>query len=459
MKILPIKILLLVVFPSLLFAQGIETSPYSIFGLGDEKYAGPAESVSMGGLNSIFWDNIHVNPNNPATYSFLSLTNYSFGAQGKVTKVETDNITEEHQQLGVSHLIMGIPMGKWGLAFGFMPTSSTGYDITGSVTKQDDGLIINNPSGDIVYDGSYNELYSYNGFGGMNRFFIGTSYSPFKGFSVGVNAHYEFGNLSRTVVMVTPPVYASIEEENGVPKDEVLVYEGNQYQSKEEAAIRIRSWDFQLGLMYTGDFSEKLQYTLGATYGLGNKTGIDYSRYLYTFKYNSSGAEIPVDTLSVSSGDYIFNNINLPSYGSFGLSIGKYSKWMLGVNYEFEDPVNLSFGNEGFDVVYKRKQKYSVGGYYTPKYNSLMSYAARVTYRAGFKYEDLGLQINGIDIVDYSINFGFGLPMSNGASNVNIGGAFGVRGTTEQSLIKESYFSFVVSFSLNDKWFKKVKYN
>jgi len=456
MKILPIKILLLVIFPSLIFAQGIETSPYSAFGLGEDKYEGPAGSLSMGGLNSIYWDNVHTNPSNPATYSFLSLTNFTFGGQGQVTNLKTASESEQNQEFGVNQLVIGIPMGKWGAAIGFMPISSTGYELTHSDKLTNPSLAVNH--NELPYDGSYSNIYKFDGNGGMNRFFIGTSYSPFKGFSVGVNANYEFGNLNRSVRMITPLVYHDFDKDETTPS--TVVFEGSMYGTKEVEALKIRDWSFLLGTIYTGDIKENLQFSVGATYGLGKKVDLDYSRYLYTFTLDgSSGREIPKDTLANYSGNYKLENIKLPANGSVGVSVGKYSKWMIGVNYEFQDANDLSFGNENYNVEYTQNKKYSIGGYITPKYNSLMSYLEKITYRAGFNYEEVGLKINGTDIVDYSVNFGLGLPMGNGASSINIGGSFGSRGTIEDGLIKEDYFTFFVSFSLSDKWFKKVKYN
>jgi len=453
MKILPHKILilLLIALPSTMFAQGIESSPYSVFGLGEDNYVGPAESVAMGGLNSIFWDNVHVNPGNPASYSFLNLTNFSFGAKGRVSNISTSEKDEQINHVAISHLIMGIPMGKGGMAFGFMPTTSTGYEFLTSEKKIDQGSIITEGLG---YDGSYDQYTYFRGSGAMNRFFIGGAFSPFKGFSIGINAMYDFGNLSRRTMMVTPPVYKVLE----LGQDPVLVFEGSQYHSKETINLRLSEWNYQLGLMYTGNLSEKLQYTLGGTYGIGNSSELELERNLYTYKYSSTGVPVPVDTLYSRSGEGKFTDIDLPQYGSAGVSIGNYSKWMIGVDYSFKDALS------GLDKVYNgvkytKKQKYSIGGYYTPKYNSLMSYWERITYRAGFKYEEPGLNVNGIDIVDYSINFGLGLPMKNGVSNINIGGTFGTRGTVDAGLVKEDYFSFYVSFSLSDKWFKKVKYN
>jgi len=55
------------------------------------------------------------------------------------------------------------------------------------------------------------------------------------------------------------------------------------------------------------------------------------------------------------------------------------------------------------------------------------------------------------------MSFGISLPMGLRISNINLGFELGQRGTTENNLIKENFYTFRLSLSLNDKWFKKQK--
>jgi hypothetical protein len=52
----------------------------------------------------------------------------------------------------------------------------------------------------------------------------------------------------------------------------------------------------------------------------------------------------------------------------------------------------------------------SLGGYYLPDYNS--SYAKRIVYRGGLKYEKTGLVVNGESINDVGLTLGLGLPIT-----------------------------------------------
>jgi hypothetical protein len=88
-----------------------------------------------------------------------------------------------------------------------------------------------------------------------------------------------------------------------------------------------------------------------------------------------------------------------------------------------------------------------------------------VTYRAGFRYENLGFKVQNQSITDIGINFGLGIPLKRSSSafvnfsNINVNFEYGQRGTRNANLIKEDYFSMSLSISFNDKWFEKRKYN
>ncbi|MBC72173.1 MAG: hypothetical protein CMH47_07835, partial [Muricauda sp.] len=55
------------------FAQNGTISPYSYFGIGDDRDKGAVDTQMMGGV-SMYGDSIHINLSNPAAYSKLRLT-------------------------------------------------------------------------------------------------------------------------------------------------------------------------------------------------------------------------------------------------------------------------------------------------------------------------------------------------------------------------------------------------
>ncbi|HEU4496271.1 MAG TPA: hypothetical protein VFR70_04400, partial [Flavobacterium sp.] len=152
-------------------------------------------------------------------------------------------------------------------------------------------------------------------------------------------------------------------------------------------------------------------------------------------------------------------DLKLPSKLAFGAGFGEKTKWFVGGEFTMQQTSN--FGNRYNDITnvsFENSRRYSIGGYYIPNYASFTGYFKRVTYRAGFRYENTGLIVSGTAIKDYAMTLGLGLPLGGAVSNLNLGFEYGSKGTTEANLIKENYGSLFLSLSLNDRWFVKRKY-
>jgi hypothetical protein len=133
---------------------------------------------------------------------------------------------------------------------------------------------------------------------------------------------------------------------------------------------------------------------------------------------------------------------------------------LVGAQFSTRDAAILANTYNSFNnVSYEKYQKYSLGGYFIPNYNSFTSYAKRLVYRAGLKYEKTGLVVNTESIKDVGLTIGVGFPVTGSFSNVNIGFELGKKGTTTSNLVQENYANFSLSLSLNDRWFEKRKFN
>ena len=119
-------------FTLISFAQQGTSSPYSFYGIGDIKFKGTAENRAMGGL-TIYSDSIHLNFQNPASYTNLKLTTFSLGGTYLTTDLATNSQNEKARRTAVDYLAVGLPLGKFGVGFGIMPYSSVGYYIQSSI--------------------------------------------------------------------------------------------------------------------------------------------------------------------------------------------------------------------------------------------------------------------------------------------------------------------------------------
>ncbi|MBG6109393.1 long-subunit fatty acid transport protein [Flavobacterium sp. CG_23.5] len=399
------------------FAQEGTSSPYSFYGIGDIRFKGTLENRSMAGV-AVEQDSIHINLENPASYSGLKLTTFALGGTYGTKSLKSNTGSANTRRTTLDYLAVGLPLGKFGVGFGLIPYSSVGYKIE-SLSS---------------IDGQTNKRLS--GTGGLNKVFLGVGYKIAPNFSIGADVHYNFGKIETT----------SLEFITNVPVGTL------ELNSAELSGV-----NFNIGTMYQAKLNKKLTLYSSLNYTVeGNMTSKN-TRGIATVVYNSAFNVSVVDALADQKTQ---TDVKFPSKISFGAGIGEAKKWLLGgkISYQKNSGQENSY-NKASNVGYGRYGSVSIGGYYIPNYNSFSNYAQRIVYRAGLKYEKTGLVINSQSVNDMGLTLGFGLPITGSFSNVNLGFELGKKGTTNANLVQENYANFSVGFSLNDKWFEKRKFN
>ncbi|MDR7369445.1 hypothetical protein [Flavobacterium aquidurense] len=392
------------------FAQQGTASPYSFYGIGDARFKGTLENRSMAGV-SVEQDSIHLNVDNPSSYASLGQTTFTVGGSFGTTTLKNSDESAKAQRATFDYLALGIPMGKFGAAFGLVPLSSVGYKI------------INNNT-DV--SGARNT--QYEGKGGVNKVFFGLGYKILPNWNIGTDVQYNFGKITTS----------SIE---GITDVQNVTAETNESE--------LSGVNFNIGTMYQRKIYKKMSIF----------TSLDY-----TFASTLNSANTRVITVSGDPDPYPYpatdNKLKLPNKLSIGVGVGEARKWLVGTTLAFQgNGQYANYYNSSDEVRYEKYSKYAVGGYYIPNYTSFSSYFSRITYRAGLKYEKIGLVINNESINDVGMTLGAGFPITGSFSNVNLGLEFGKRGTTTAGLVQENYFNFSLSFSFNDRWFVKSKFN
>lgn len=398
-------------------AQEGTYSPYSFYGIGEQRFKGTAEFRSMGGL-TIFADSIHVNLQNPASFSALKLTTFTAGGSFSTARLHTETQQEKAQRTTLDYFAVAFPAGKAGISFGLMPSTSVGYKVLNTTSLIDDRLSVG----------------TFTGSGGVNKAFVGMGYEVFKNFRAGIDISYHFGTIDTESVQTVAGVALSTREENN---------------------SEIRGFNTNIGLMYETTFG-KYKGFAGLTYAPEAKLSTDNFRKLQTIQQVVAGDllydEVIID---VPDGEMI-----LPSKVSFGAGVGIPLKWEVGAEITLQGSRNQ--GNRFADirnVAFEDAIKYSVGGFYIPNFNSYASYLNRITYRAGARHEKTGMILSGKSIYDTGVTAGFGLPVTGTFSNINIGLEYGKRGTVYSGLVEENYFNISIGLSFNDRWFVKRKYD
>ncbi|WP_298763250.1 hypothetical protein [uncultured Polaribacter sp.] len=420
-----IFVVCLLITSTALVAQRNSSSPYSFFGIGERYSPRTVEQNSMGGIGVAYNHYKYLNFTNPAANAFLRETTYTLGALNTNLTVKTANSSQSSLSTSLNYLALGFPIGESaGFSFGLQPISSIGY------------VLLNESFNNA---GELEAVTAYNGNGGVSRIYGSFGIKLTKEFALGLEADFSFGNSENLITN---------------QRDNVAL------ATRYEEDYNLRGNSIKLGAQYKKDIKDNLHVDAGASVKLGNDLNVSGNEFLYSLTINAGG-EVSRDTLSNTAlnGKYRF-----PIKSVFGIGIGKYDKWYVGAEYENQDAIEAIGINNSINAYrYEGSNRISLGGFYLPKINSISSYWNRITYRAGLKYENVGLAVDGTglgtnftSIEDFGISFGLGLPLKR-LSSVNLGLEYGKRGTTANNLIQENYFNFRLSLSLSERWFIKRK--
>ena len=425
-----VLIVFLLVTSTSLLAQGTSSSPYSFFGIGEQYSPRTAENAAMGGIGVAFNHYKYLNFTNPAAIAFLRETTYSLGLLNNDLTLKTADTKQNSVSTSLNYIALGFPIGnKAGFSLGLQPLSSVGYALSNN---------------EFDATGALSEVTLYAGSGGVNRIFGNFGMQISKAFAIGVEVDYSFGTI-----------------ENNITNQRAGVSLATKY--KEENVIR--GGAITLGTQYQKILKNKLHLNAGATVKIGSDLNTTGNEYLYSL-IGGVATDITRDTIYSNE---ISGKFKLPTKSIIGLGLGKYDKWHVGVEYQNQ----AALQSEGFTSTtnssysYEKSNRISLGGFYLPKINSISSYWKRVTYRAGMRFEKIGLAVDGsgtgtnfTSIDDFGMSFGLGLPLKQ-LSTVNLGFEYGKRGTTSNNLIEENYFNVRLSLSLTASgaqgWFRKRK--
>jgi hypothetical protein len=400
-------------------------SPYSSFGLGQLYNCNSVSNMSMGGLSISVSDHYSINYMNPATYSLLNETSFEIGLRSSFFNMSQDNLHQKNFVAGLSNIGLGFPISeKIGFAIGLSPYSSVGYNVTSQI-------LIDDKIGPVDY--------TYSGSGGLNKFTIGASWELKKtdnmNISVGSNWNYFFGSIDKTTTISTT---------------------NSSINFREQQSNMVNDFNFDIGLLLNYASNDYI-FNLGTRFT--PKTNLESSNNVFQNTYITSGEyESFVDTILYVNGDQTY--ITMPfSYG-IGLSVESRQNWLIGLDYNYTNWQNTNIGSYMED-----KSEFIFGAQFIPNHDDIHNYFNRVEYKLGcsygFGYLDLanatGLNGELSLLKDISVSAGLALPMNRVSSKANLGIRYGYRGYSGDNLIVENYFTFYLSMTLNEKWFKKRK--
>ena len=406
------------------WAQGGTKSPYSQFGVG----VLADQSQSMGrGMNGVGYGlrfGNQVNTLNPASYSSVdSLTMlFDMGLSGQITSFEEGNVRRNAKMASFEYVVGSFRAWKnVGVSFGVLPFSNVGYDYSSVTRDRTMGTLTESFSGD----------------GGLHQVFLGVGWRMLKPLSIGVNASYLWGDISRTV---QPSVSSA---SNTLTKT---------------YSTTVNSYKLDFGVQWEQRIRRSDVLTIGAVFGLG-----------HNLKNKAEMTVLGRNTLSNKNDTTVFGvkdaNVLPMSYGA-GLSYRLDGKLTMAADFSLE-----KWGDEKLPVfntssntyelkrgLLKDRKKVNVGFDYVANPGSqARKYWEFVHYRIGAGIATPYYNINGQDgPSELSVSAGIGLPILNAHNNrsmLNISGQWAR--TKADGFITENTFRINIGITFNERWFMK----
>ena len=193
--------------------------------------------------------------------------------------------------------------------------------------------------------------------------------------------------------------------------------------------------------------------TAGAVFGTNSTVNGKTDRLAITY-FELAGTEYPKDTIISEPG--IRGSMRIPLMYGAGLALEKTDKWLATIDYKWQNWKNYRAFSQNDSLV--NSYQLAAGVELIPDANNYTNYLKRIRYRLGVMYNHSNLQLRGKHLDEYAFSLGFGLPIRSLKTVINLSAQAGTRGTTQSNLVKETYFKFVLGFSIYERWFIKRKY-
>ena len=410
--------LLLTMVTGMAIAQNNTNSPYTRYGYGGLSDQGFGNSKAMGGIAFGLRDGAQINPLNPASYTAIDSLTFIFegGVSLQNMNVNNGGVKLNAKNSSFDYLAMQFRLHpRIAMSVGLLPFSSVGYNVS-----------------DSKFANGVSQTRSFTGDGGLHQLYAGLGVKVLKKLSVGVNASYFWGDITRSTTVLYPETSGSTSY-------------------IEQKGISISDYKLDFGAQYTLDFDKKHSMTIGAVFSPKHKLNNDYT----VVTQNST-------TVS-NSFDATFE---LPNMFGIGLTYNYDKRLTVGVDYSLQQWSKAKFAinavdnervSEDFDETYTYcdRHKISMGAEYIPNLIG-RSYLAHIKYRLGAYYTTPYYKINGEKASrEYGVTAGFGLPVPRSRSILSISGQFVRVKGLETNMVNENIFRVSIGLTFNERWFFK----
>ena len=408
--------LLLTMVTGMAIAQNNTNSPYTRYGYGDLSDQSFGNSKAMGGIAFGLRDGAQINPLNPASYTAIDSLTFLFEGGVSLQNMNVSGgVKLNAKNSSFDYLAMQFRLHpRIAMSVGLLPFSNVGYSVSDS--KDENGV---------------SQTRSFTGDGGLHQLYGGIGVKVLKNLSLGVNASYFWGDITRTRTIIYPATSES-------------------YSYVQQIGVSVSDYKLDFGAQYTQELSKKHSVTIGAVFSPKHKLNNDYT--------------ITTQASTTNSND-LDATLELPNMFGVGFTYNYDRRLTVGVDYSLQQWSKAKFGVAATDdatraefeetYAYNDRHKISVGAEYIPNLIG-RSYLSHIKYRLGAYYTTPYYKIDGKKAArEYGVTAGFGLPVPRSRSILSISGQFVRVSGQETNFVNENIFRVSIGLTFNERWFFK----
>ncbi len=391
-------------------------SSYSIFGVGDIRYASGVRSAGMGYTGLGLSDFGYINAFAPATWARLNRA-----------RLEASLLYEGYQSTDGTHdrylsradfngALLAFPISQPNgivMVAGIVPYSTVNYD---AYTR---GEYLT-PQDSMPY------VVHHVGTGGITRGILGLTFAPSEKLAFGFSTDVLFGSIDAQEVQL---------QQNSA-------YTGGAVTSR----VTTNGVTFSLGALYTGlgDLIGSLRrLSLGAVV---TSRGVLSARNQTFYRFSDSETSTERDTSAEADQQSVFPL-------AFGVGAGYLvgDRWVLAADY-YRQFWSHAILNDLPPTSLRDSYRLGVGVERRESRERYASFRDLIAYRFGAYYNATYYQPNDEPINEWGITLGGGFPIS-GETRMNVAFEYARRGTLNTGLIRDTIFRFSASLNISALWF------
>ncbi len=400
-----ILFILLIVITGLVngFTQSYFSNLPGSFGL--YQYNSGTRGMAMGGVTLALPDSIAPTAYGITQWGAIRHSRILMGGQYFITRTEIENFAYNKASAGINNVVIVIPLisGKWHLGFTLMPLSTNLAAFNRQYTAS---------------AGTYREISSRQANLGKAQFSM--AWSPVPQVSMAVAYNYYFGkNIVEYKILFDSGDFNDIrlKDEYRLSGNGIGLYLGMN------SIPRIRLTGFV-------EVSPRVNTIWRSSYSYAGKLTVSEEKNIQATIPTQVGAGI-----SFKLGDHLTLATD-----------GIYQNWSNGFGLLLP---SLNIGKEWFHI--------GAGielGALRERHTPLLR---KIDWRLGVSVENTGYVFQGMEIYQYALHWGVGIPFFFGYNRLDFAIQAGTRGNKQLTIAKENFIKFNFGVSLGEKWFQRIR--